>query len=174
MTECFGEEPEREIKPSQTDATRNSPASFPSPSSPAIPYAQQQNAMTGRVLRTILTLIMLVIGVLAGLTVKGNGHAAAPEVRAAHGREPAPTTMATWECGDSSAPVLNSADIVSYYTLQEGEAAVYGSKDHEVVYNGYLFRFALAGNKALFEVKEIFVMFRNTRTKCVVSRRLAG
>ncbi|CAM9601534.1 unnamed protein product, partial [Hapterophycus canaliculatus] len=59
-------------------------------------------------------------------------------------------TSATWECGDCSAPVLNSADVVSYFTLQEGEPAVYGSKEYEVVYNGYRFRFVSARNKALF------------------------
>lgn len=59
----------------------------------------------------------------------------------------------TWECGTSSLPVLNSTDVVSYFTLEEGDGAVYGSREHEVVYGGYVFRFVSAENKALFEVR---------------------
>ncbi|CAM9523032.1 unnamed protein product [Pylaiella littoralis] len=57
----------------------------------------------------------------------------------------------TWECGTSLLPVLNSSDVVSYFSLEEGEGAVYGTEEHEVVYKGYLFRFESANNKALFE-----------------------
>lgn len=67
-------------------------------------------------------------------------------------------TSKTWECGASLAedgsvlPVLNGADVVSFFTLGDGEAAMYGTRDHEVVYNGYTFRFVTARNKAVFEV----------------------
>lgn len=58
----------------------------------------------------------------------------------------------TWECGTSTEPVLNSADVVSYFSLKEGEAAMYGFEEHQVKYNGYTFLFVSAQNKALFEV----------------------
>lgn len=62
-------------------------------------------------------------------------------------------THRTWECGTSSRPVLNSADVVAYFSLEDGEGAIYGTVEHELVYNGYLFRFVSAENKALFEVR---------------------
>ncbi|CAB1108953.1 unnamed protein product [Ectocarpus sp. CCAP 1310/34] len=57
----------------------------------------------------------------------------------------------TWECGTSTEPVLNGADVVSYFSLKEGEAAMYGFEEYQVKYNGYTFLFASAQNKVLFE-----------------------
>lgn len=107
-------------------------------------------------LRCVATAILFMFAIISGLVglIAARNHHAVPEVLAAPDGKLVPLTTVTWECGDSSAPVLRSADVVSYFTLQEGEAAVFGSKDYEVVYNGYLFRFVSAGNKALFEVRK--------------------
>ncbi|CAM9730404.1 unnamed protein product [Scytosiphon promiscuus] len=108
-----------------------------------------------RSVAVVLTLMFAISGFC--LTSEGNGHVN-PDILAAPDESSTPSGRATWECGDSSAPVLNSADVVSFFSLEEGEAAVYGSKDHEVVYNGYLFRFASAGNKAMFEASPLDYM----------------
>lgn len=44
--------------------------------------------------------------------------------------------------------------MVEYFSLEKGDAAVYGLPEHEVILNGYRFFFASAKNKKLFEVRE--------------------
>lgn len=62
----------------------------------------------------------------------------------------------TWECAASVTgdPVMNGADTVSYFSLPEGEAALFGTEEYKVIYNGYTFWFVSGENKALFEVRQ--------------------
>lgn len=66
----------------------------------------------------------------------------------------------TAQCtGDLSLPVLNGADLVAYFSLEEHGAAIFGVADYEAVYGGYRFLFASAENKALFEVSKAHPSF---------------
>lgn len=47
---------------------------------------------------------------------------------------------------------MNGADVVSYFSLEEGQEAMFGSTEHVSVLNGYTFRFISKENKDLFEV----------------------
>lgn len=59
----------------------------------------------------------------------------------------------TWQCaGDLSLPVMKGADLVSYFSLEEGDVAMYGTPEHQSSYGEYLFLFVSEENKALFEV----------------------
>lgn len=60
---------------------------------------------------------------------------------------------ATWKCsGNVALPVLEGADMVSYFSLEDNAPAMFGSAEHESIYNGYRFWFVSEKNKALFEV----------------------
>ena len=61
------------------------------------------------------------------------------------------TDCATTIAGD---PVLEGADLVSYFSLTDGQAAMYGTEQHEASYHGYTFWFVSEENKALFEVRQ--------------------
>lgn len=62
------------------------------------------------------------------------------------------SSMVTSECTPPSLPVLEGADMVSYFSLEEGDGAVFGDEQYESVYNGYRFWFQSEENQALFEV----------------------
>lgn len=64
------------------------------------------------------------------------------------------TGYTTMECtGNTDLPVLEGADVVAYYSLEDGEPAKIGKQDHTSNFNGYKFWFISRENKALFEVK---------------------
>lgn len=66
----------------------------------------------------------------------------------------------TSQCaGDVELPVLNGADLVAYYSLEDDEAAVFGDAGFSSEFNGYKFYFASEENKALFEVKALHLSF---------------
>lgn len=62
----------------------------------------------------------------------------------------------TWECAGNRTgfPVMEGADLVSYFSLPVGEAAMYGTEEYQARYNGYTFFFVSEENKALFEVRQ--------------------
>ena len=62
----------------------------------------------------------------------------------------------TWECAENATgdPVIEGADLVSYFSLTEKQPAMYGTEQHEASYNGYKFWFVSEENKALFEVRQ--------------------
>lgn len=51
-----------------------------------------------------------------------------------------------------SLPVLAGVDVVSYFSLDNGEAAIYGVPEYESVFRGYRFYFVSEEHKATFEV----------------------
>lgn len=116
--------------------------------------AVQKRRLAGPVLALVLGVGILVVA-LGGVSSRASS---SPDTRIIDGDGSLPPGLdqigptKTWQCGTSSLPVLNSTDVVSYFSLEEGEAAVYGTKAHEAMFNGYLFRFVSAKNKALFEV----------------------
>lgn len=85
----------------------------------------------------------------SNLRVEDDGLTSAAEEAAQLLIEP---TSKTWECAESSRPVLKGVDVVSYFSLEQHEAAMYGTEEHESVFGGYKFLFVSAENKALFEV----------------------
>lgn len=63
------------------------------------------------------------------------------------------TEYTTKECaGNAKLPVLKGVDVVSYFSLIDGEPAMFGFEEFESVFNGYRFLFTSEENKALFEV----------------------
>ena len=62
----------------------------------------------------------------------------------------------TWECAGNATgdPVMEGADLVSYFSLRENKPAMYGTEQYETSYNGYRFWFVSEKNKALFEVRQ--------------------
>lgn len=55
--------------------------------------------------------------------------------------------------GDLTKPAMKGADVVSYHTLEPGNAAMYGSAEYQSIYHDYTFMFVSAENKALFDVR---------------------
>lgn len=51
-----------------------------------------------------------------------------------------------------SLPVLEGVDVVSYFSLDDGEAAIYGVLEYESVFCGYRFYFVSEEHKATFKV----------------------
>lgn len=68
----------------------------------------------------------------------------------------------TWQCAGNVTgfPVMEGADLVSYFSLAAGGSAKFSTGEYEARYNGYTFWFVSETNKALFEV----------RVKCWVCR----
>ena len=62
----------------------------------------------------------------------------------------------TWNCAGNFTgdPVLEGADLVSYFSLTENQPAMYGTEQYETSYNGYKFWFVSEENKAIFEVRQ--------------------
>lgn len=48
---------------------------------------------------------------------------------------------------------LKGVDVVAYFSLEEGDEAVWGSTDFVATFGGYRYLFASAENKALFEAR---------------------
>lgn len=70
------------------------------------------------------------------------------------------TGYSTSQCaGDSELPVMNGADLVAYYSLEDDEAAVFGDASISSEFNGYKFYFASEENKELFEVNALCLSF---------------
>lgn len=87
-----------------------------------------------------------------------------PGVRGKTGASPG--SLLTSYCATASEPVMEGADLTSYFSLKAGSAAVFGVAEHESVYNGYRFWFASEENKAQFEVgarahEYVAQMFKN-------------
>jgi len=57
----------------------------------------------------------------------------------------------TLKCNFKENPVNFGYDLVSYWTLKDGEAAVQGSQLYNSEYNGYKFRFSTQENKDIFD-----------------------
>lgn len=63
-----------------------------------------------------------------------------------------------WEdCAESYMPVLGGIDVVAYQAIDPGETPVYGKQWHEALYGGYRFWFVSETNKALFQVRSMYV-----------------
>lgn len=54
--------------------------------------------------------------------------------------------------GNADLPVLEGVDLVSYFSLEDGAAAMYGFPEYKTVFNGYHFLFVSEENKQKFEV----------------------
>ncbi|CAN0276965.1 unnamed protein product [Ectocarpus sp. 12 AP-2014] len=99
--------------------------------------------------------LLLAIGVFVAATAPGRLVSVKKEENRPELVAVSDSQTTTWECGTSTEPVLNGADVVSYFSLKEGEAAMYGFEGYQVKYNGYTFMFASAQNKALFEASPL-------------------
>ncbi|CAM9763622.1 unnamed protein product [Ectocarpus sp. 13 AM-2016] len=99
--------------------------------------------------------LLLAIGIIVAATSPGRVVSVQEEANRQELVAVSESPTTTWECGTSTEPVLNGADVVSYFSLKEGEAAMYGFEEYQVKYNGYTFMFASAQNKALFEASPL-------------------
>ncbi|CAN0450469.1 unnamed protein product [Ectocarpus sp. 12 AP-2014] len=99
--------------------------------------------------------LLLAIGIIVAATSPGRVVSVKEEANRQELLAVSESPTTTWECGTSTEPVLNGADVVSYFSLKEGEAAMYGFEEYQVNYNGYTFMFASAQNKALFEASPL-------------------
>ncbi|CAN0007734.1 unnamed protein product [Ascophyllum nodosum] len=64
----------------------------------------------------------------------------------------APVHVTTQECtGNRYLPAVRGVDLVAYFSLEQGQPAVYGSDKHSTEYHGYLFFFSSLQNKIIFE-----------------------
>ena len=118
----------------------------------AVDRNRDQQAVRRKGLVGPVLALVLAIGVLVAATTRGRLASAGKEDSRQELIAVSESQTTTLECGTSAEPVLNKADVVSYFTLKEGEAAMYGFEEYQVTYNGYTFLFVSAHNKALFEV----------------------
>lgn len=64
-----------------------------------------------------------------------------------------PTLTTTLECvGDLSLPVIAGADVVAYFSMEEGQKPEIATGDIRTTYDGNLFYFNTHENKQTFEV----------------------
>lgn len=65
------------------------------------------------------------------------------------------TGHTTNECtGNTDLPVLGGVDVVAYFSLEAGAAAMFGYETHQYHVGGYKFYFVSEENKKIFEVSE--------------------
>ena len=77
-----------------------------------------------------------------------------PPWRGVPGGQAPPWRRHRQPCHDPAAgPVLSGFDVVAYFSLDAGAAAVAGSAAHNATYGGYTFYFSTEANRATFETR---------------------